>query len=133
MSKPDGSLERVNPHILELSKDVQSWIAERRKNWPTRERTKRKLDTQPLYSLVKDHSVVKKPSKVCKFFLRGNCRAGDNCRFLHTSDYPRVYKRYETPLRESLFKKLVQRDYDHEDEPVLDFVIYLLDSGHLSK
>lgn len=75
---------------------------------------------------------------VCRYFLRGKCNAGPRCRFSHDLSKKdqeekrpapppenRIYKRYEAPVKSSLFVKLVQTDHDAEDDRFLDFVAYL--------
>lgn len=75
---------------------------------------------------------------LCRYFLRGRCNAGPRCRFSHDISKKdqeerapappsenRIYKRYEAPVKSSLFVKLVQTDHDAEDDRFLDFVAYL--------
>ncbi|KAH3670519.1 hypothetical protein OGAPHI_001034 [Ogataea philodendri] len=68
--------------VLETEEDIQKWIEERRKNWPTTKRVEEKQASSAQQS-------VKVPApqgnrRVCKFWQRSrNCRNGAKCKFLH--------------------------------------------------
>lgn len=145
--KTDGDISSVSPHVLEAAQDVDKWLAERRRNWPTRERIAAHAEAQPARqdSVKLDSGAANATQKLetpasrmaqrtqkrtCRFFAKGNCRAGDKCRFAHVRE-PFVPKRYEAPSKTSLFLKLVQSDHDAEDELLLDFIYYLSDKGIL--
>lgn len=141
--KTDGNLELVDKKLLAAAQDVEAWLAERRKKWPTTERVAARQKEQasaPTASLPAVTGVTPAPSAVrkrpiCKYFRNGRCRNGDSCRFSHELPPPKaesaakrtrfnVYKRFEPPVKSSLFVKLVQSDHDAEDELLLDFIAY---------
>lgn len=145
----DGDKSMVSPQVLEAARDVEKWIEERRKNWPGRnsanpepEKSKslachsetEKSTEATVSSSTGTSTVNLSPSllttKPCNFFLKGNCRWGKKCKFSHDPDttknaQPVCYKRFEPPSNKSLFKLLVQNDFDKENEKVLDFILYL--------
>uniref|UniRef100_A0A060T790 ARAD1C26620p n=1 Tax=Blastobotrys adeninivorans TaxID=409370 RepID=A0A060T790_BLAAD len=131
--RPDVGDEQaqISPAILEAAADVEKWIAERKKNWPTAKRIAEKKEEQGAKANEEDQKQEQtKPttSKVpCKWYNQGRCLSGANCKFLHQ----KVYKRFEPPGQKSLYKRLVQNDLDHEDNKVLDFIVYLKENGHL--
>jgi len=114
--KQDGNLALVDSSILLAAQDPEKWIAERRKNWPSRARVAEKLANEAARNDAKeaggsgDQGAGKsltgekagsgdaaeqtaggsgKLRPVCRFFLRGRCNAGDKCRFRHERDRPR--------------------------------------------
>ncbi len=136
-SRPDGSLEKVNPAVLAAAQNVQEWIAARRKNWPTTERTQ---ERQSAGEPVADTKAAQppRPPKICRYFARGKCRSGDTCRFAHVdaaaaAARPTIYKRFEPPVRSSLFVKLMQTDHDGEDARILSLIAELDAAGKLDK
>lgn len=59
---------------LDTPEDIQKWIEERRRNWPTTKRVAQKA------ALPTSNA----PTNTCKFFQRtGKCRMGDNCKYSH--------------------------------------------------
>lgn len=153
-AKPDGDLALVSPAVLEASKDIDAWIAERRKRFPTAERIKEKeaeqkekaqsvpekTETKP--NVEKEspatnagNSKEKRGPPICKYFQSGKCRKGNNCKFAHTpkdQSTRLAYKRFEPPSASSLFVKLVQRDMEADNAKVLDFVQFLNEHGLLA-
>lgn len=114
---------------LQTDEDIAKWIAERRKNWPTRRNVEQKLKE-------KQELLPPKPTpNVCKFFSKtGRCKFGTKCKNLHEAAgtttinglavaIPQRYKQAQDGL---LYKKLVQRDlYEHENNVVIDFIEFL--------
>ncbi|ANB13974.1 hypothetical protein AWJ20_4927 [Sugiyamaella lignohabitans] len=153
--KMDGDLSSISPEIREAAKDIENWIAERRKKWPSAQRIveKEKEDQQRQEREKKRHefrlehegasstaitasstsSSSTKP--LCRYFLKGKCKAGTKCQYSHDKTNPSTstpkYKRFEAPDRSSLFKKLVQTDLDRENSRILDFLVYLGETGVL--
>ncbi|KAK7204697.1 nuclear fragile X mental retardation-interacting protein 1-domain-containing protein [Myxozyma melibiosi] len=94
-------------------------------------------------------STTAKRQPICKFFAStGHCKRGDQCKFLHeqrpATDNKRVataadglrtkrYKRFEAPRKMPLFKRLVQNDWDKENEKILDFIAFLAERGIVGK
>lgn len=163
--KTDGNLTLVDKSVLAAAENLEQWIADRRRNWPTKERVAAKKKELELAKTA-DQSTANtastentanntKPNQnntnagksgknlrkrpICRYFRNGKCKNGDQCRFSHdlrtdseegskpNAKTPRlnVYKRYETPVKSSLFVKLVQSDHDAEDELLLKFIEYL--------
>lgn len=134
---------------LETEEDIQKWIEERRKNWPTRKNVEAK-QTKASTSTTKagpPPAATEHGQKVCQFFSRNqNCKFGAKCKNLHHSGgtdsskkiingievkIPQRYKQLANGSG-SLFSKLVQKDlYEHENSTVLDFLEYLEKAGML--
>lgn len=129
---------------LQTEEDIAKWIAERRKNWPTR----KNIELRKKQQEQKQPAAPKPPkAQVCKFFARsGKCKFGNKCRNLHEAAgagptttinglqiaIPQRYKK-EMPTG-SLYKNLVQRDlYEHENNVILDFLQYLGDKNLIDK
>lgn len=124
---------------LQTEEDIANWIAERKKNWPTRKNVEAKQEKMAAAP------AAEKPQKqaVCKFFARNKkCKFGAKCKNVHeaatgssTQGLRRINgidvvipQRYSGSVSErtSLFTKLVQRDlYEHENNVVIDFLRYL--------
>lgn len=102
--------------VLKSEEDIQQWISDRKRNWPTKENIKLKMSIQ----------------KPCKFGK--NCRYGKKCKNLH-DDFkvinnlkiavPSNYENHSNAS--SLFKMLVQNDQLQENAKVLDFLKFLDD------
>ena len=156
-------------------KDIEQWIADRKKNWPSnkrmaeKEKEKLEQDTRKNQGLrdgllaekatntssnekqnitegnnnnnysyynYNSNNNVHAGKRICNYFSKaGKCRNGDNCRFVHERNsnnnkrQARKYERFEKPERMSLFKRLVQNDYDQENANVLDFIVHLHENG----
>lgn len=141
-NRQDGDISIVSQDVLKAASDVESWIAQRRKNWPTAERIAEKerqelLNAKPAPPPSDDINSESTKStnntawrRPCKYFAQGNCINGANCSFSHNI----TYKRFEAPAKDaSLFKRLVQKDMDAENNAVLDFILYLSEKGVLEK
>lgn len=124
---------------LQTEEDIAKWIAERRKNWPTKKnielKAKRELER-------KAPEPEKTPAKqVCKFYAKSKkCKFGAKCRNVHEAAsnnsaskmingilvaVPKRYKK-EMQVSSSLYKNLMQRDhYEHENNLIIDFLQYL--------
>lgn len=137
--------------LLQTEEDIAKWIEERRKNWPTRKNIEAKLSQQHETEQDSKHAPPqKKGQNVCKFFSRNRrCRFGNKCKNLHeASNRPQmnqnanvktingievaIPQRYKSNAdkNKSFFKMLVQKDlYEHENDKVLDFLLYLDSQG----
>lgn len=146
--KTDGNLDNVDESIVLAARNHEEWIAERRKNWPSKLRIAEKqaakdakqetvnqegtTTIEEANSESKQHSNAPLKRIMCRFFLRGRCNAGSKCKFSHKRveresrpAHERVYKRFEAPAKTSLFLKLLQSDHDAEDEQLLEFIEFL--------
>ena len=127
---------------LNTAQEIEEWIKERRKKWPTTARVEAKLREQQVTASASAKAGSStdntRPKGVCKFFARsGRCNNGAQCRFEHSrpaaSDSPRnnnnksktEYKLYEAHKKMPLFKMLVRNDMDKENGVVLDFIEFL--------
>ncbi|ODV96088.1 hypothetical protein PACTADRAFT_49501 [Pachysolen tannophilus NRRL Y-2460] len=94
--------------VLTTPEDIQKWIEERKKNWPSKKRIlekeelkKQKIETQSISTSTSSKSIelkgkrpgdnnnedderndIKKRKRICKYFARGNCR-NQNCQMSH--------------------------------------------------
>lgn len=154
---PDKPVSTAEPIFIEgtsitlqTEEDIAKWIEERRKNWPTRKNVEAKLKQQQ-EKKSEAPAEPKKGQTVCKFFARNRkCRFGNKCKNLHELSnqlqtnpnakvkvinglkvaIPQRYSNENAASNKSLYKKLVQRDlYEHENNKVLDFLLYLDSQG----
>ncbi|KAK9373975.1 uncharacterized protein V1513DRAFT_130680 [Lipomyces chichibuensis] len=143
---------------LQTEEDIAKWISERKKKWPTERRIQEK-EQELQRKTVEEDEVRKAKEKlreekkkeednifakhnICKFFAKtGRCNRGSKCSFSHqrmantssTALTTKKYKRYNKPQKMPLFKRLVQNDWDKENEKVLDFISFLVDIGVVNK
>ncbi|KAK9329991.1 hypothetical protein V1520DRAFT_294266 [Lipomyces starkeyi] len=143
---------------LRTEEDIAKWISERKKKWPTERRIQereqelqrktveedeaRKTKEKLREEKKKEEDSIFAKHNICKFFAKtGRCNRGSKCSFSHerpantssTALTTKKYKRYNKPQKMPLFKRLVQNDWDKENEKVLDFISYLVDIGVVSK
>lgn len=135
--------------MLRTEEDIEKWIEERKRNWPTRkniEEKKRKYQEAQAAPAPQSNNTQNTQNKnVCRFYAKNRkCRFGNKCKNLHQTGQPsqnsnakmingllvNIPQRYKNELppdiHSSLYKKLVQRDlYEHENNIVLDFIKYL--------
>lgn len=138
---------------LNTEQEIQAWIAERKRRWPTDARVQAKKELEEKQKKEKQVKVSgnsnsnmnnsndknntnkskQRTQGTCRYFLAGRCHNA-NCRFLHTMpDHDqqtqqvtgKVYKLYEAPQKMPLFKMLVQNDLDDENKKVIDFIEYI--------
>ncbi|KAK9480607.1 nuclear fragile X mental retardation-interacting protein 1-domain-containing protein [Lipomyces japonicus] len=141
---------------LQTEEDIAKWIADRKKKWPTARRVEEKQVEMELQKIAELEA--KKASRqqkedvrqinlheirlsrnICKFYAKnGKCTRGSKCSFSHERldhhDMPiKKYKRFDNPLKMPLFKRLVQSDWDKQDQEVLQFIEYLASHGILDR
>lgn len=86
--------------VLENDEDIQKWIEERKKNWPTNKRVKEKVEEREkaqkiLKNLTKENTNESSAPlvKVCNFWMKTKrCKNGKNCRFSHDPIMIEKYK-----------------------------------------
>lgn len=122
---------------LQTEEDIANWIAERRKNWPTRKNVELKQQQlkQPQQTTQKQDT--KGGRQVCRFYARNQkCKFGAKCRNVHEQPNGQVRvingleitvpQRYKREVQtSSLYSNLVQRDVYAENNVILDFLQYL--------
>lgn len=80
--------------VFENEEDIQKWIEERKKNWPTKKRVEEKNDEiekskKIIENLSNNSNNTKTKSgssniRICKFWMKnGKCKSGKNCKFSH--------------------------------------------------
>lgn len=78
--------------VFENEEDIQKWIEERKKNWPTNKRVeekhkeieKAKKIMENLNGTAGEKGGASSNVKVCNFFMKtGRCKNGQNCRYSH--------------------------------------------------
>jgi ribosome assembly protein 1 len=135
---PDGDLTSISPLVREASLDTAKWIADRKKNWPSAKRMEEKTkekeqQSQKHQTATKGHDLEEQPSigvKACGYFARGRCKYGSKCKYSHSvPQMTNTYKRFEAPVKGSLFTKLVQNDLDKENLKILEFISFLDSKG----
>lgn len=156
-SQPDQNRTVIIPGTsisLNTKEEIEAWIQERKKKWPTTARVEAKQAAAAAERAQRESergnsssgqgdtnsNSTKKPQMVCKFYKRNKkCLNGDKCRFSHQlADDPnsastpgkgsfsnKRYTLYEAPTKMPLFKMLVRNDLDLENKPVLEFIEYL--------
>lgn len=103
---------------LETEEDIQKWIEDRKKNWPSKQNIERKKEEPP----------AKKPKMVCKFYQKNkSCKYGSKCKNLHEDNS--VPSRFEYKNEQSLFKMLVKNDQVHENNKFIKFLRYVDKQG----
>lgn len=119
--------------MKKASENVEDWIAQRKKNWPSSKRIQEKKDqerSQENSASGSTHgsgppAAKKRP---CRYFAaKGACRLGDKCPFTHE----KKFQRFEGAGKSALFKRLVQADMSEENEQILSFISLLKRHGYL--
>ena len=132
---------------LESDEDIQKWIEERKKNWPTKKNLEKKQLEQENEKKRKPHDTprnTKKPKNICRFYQQHKtCKFGNKCKNLHEveSDYKiinnikvKVPQNYENHYynphnpseNSSLYKMLVKKDQlELENTQFIDFLYYM--------
>jgi len=144
---------------LNTEQEIQAWIAERKRRWPTEARVQAKKELEEKQRKERqakadsNNNIQNKPPSTggnkskqqrtpgtCRHFLAGRCHNA-NCRFLHpspdqiqqkqgqTAAAGKVYKLYEAPKKMPLFKMLVQNDLNDENKKVMSFIEYLCNNN----
>lgn len=105
---------------LETEEDIQKWIEERKKNWPSKQNIERKKEEPP----------AKKAKNICKFYQKNkSCKYGAKCKNVHEDSF--VPNRFEYKNDQSLFKMLVKNDQLHENNQFIEFLRYIDKRGVL--
>lgn len=136
---------------LETEEDIAKWIADRKRNWPSKSNIDRKQQERakrPAEEPTPETKAVppaKRGRQVCRFFQQhGKCKFGAKCKNVHelaeqTAAYyrqtingidVRIPKLYSNRTKTPLFHSLVQQDHDqHENDRVLKFIQQLDQHG----
>lgn len=135
---------------LQTEEDIQKWIQERKKNWPSKKNVERKLADLKTTKRKQEEpkTTNKKLKQVCKFFLLNkSCKFGNNCKNIHESDSDyttinniktKIPKAYENSYytkenaseNSSLYKMLVKKDqFELENEKFIEFLYYMEQKG----
>lgn len=133
--------------VLQTDEDIAQWIAERKKNWPSKKRIEQKsLELQTRKRGSEDsEQASKRQKRYCKFFIKGNCR-NEHCPNLHEipvkplpsnklvyhHDMPiNIPERYSKSANygKSLHKLVVEQDhYQNENTQILKIIEKLFDN-----
>ncbi|ODV90969.1 hypothetical protein CANCADRAFT_2689 [Tortispora caseinolytica NRRL Y-17796] len=113
--------------VLSTQEDVDKWIAERKKHWPSNKRIRQKEEEEET-SIASNKDTGKEnykrsrnQYKLCKFYAsNGSCKNGKSCRFVHIS---------EVSKPTTLFSKLVQNDIHKECAELINQLVYLQSKG----
>ncbi|ESX02970.1 hypothetical protein KL918_002256 [Ogataea parapolymorpha] len=96
--------------VLDSEEDIQKWIEERRKNWPTNKRVQEKKSLQKEQTQPKPNEPRNR--RVCRFWQNSrNCKNGAKCRFLHESgpQRPRQLPNHKVKQIQGLSVQIPQR------------------------
>ncbi|KAI8889322.1 hypothetical protein K501DRAFT_329381 [Backusella circina FSU 941] len=80
-------------------------------------------------SLPVEHTRKK---RVCKYFLKGKCDKGDQCKFLHEKPPPKS-KQQTTHKKSSLLFKLLEKEMKQEKSVILQCLRYIADNDFLGQ
>lgn len=142
---------------LQTEEDIAKWIAERKKNWPTRKNVESKaVEKKAPKRPAEDPSPeTKRPKNICRFFQQHkHCKYGTKCKNVHETSQsaipsnkhdsthyrktingipvliPKLYSSRNTsntPQGLSLFKNLVQKDQYEHENNLVLDFIQYLD------
>ncbi|KAG7899317.1 hypothetical protein KL935_003627 [Ogataea polymorpha] len=96
--------------VLNSEEEIQKWIEERRKNWPTNKRVQEKKSLQKEQAQAKPNE--QRNRRVCRFWQNSrNCKNGAKCRFLHESgpQRPRQLPNHKVKQIQGLSVQIPQR------------------------
>ncbi|KAG7731090.1 hypothetical protein KL948_003370 [Ogataea haglerorum] len=96
--------------VLDSEEDIQKWIEERRKNWPTNKRIQEKNNMQTKQAQANPSGPQNR--RVCRFWQNSrNCKNGAKCRFLHESgpQRPRQLPNHKVKQIQGLSVQIPQR------------------------
>ncbi|AOA61277.1 hypothetical protein PP7435_CHR1-1512 [Komagataella phaffii CBS 7435] len=128
--------------VLQTEEDIQKWIEERKKNWPTRKRMLEKEESSKQHSTSSADSPPKKKNPgICRFYATtGKCRNGNKCKFVHgPPNLPnhravvlggitvQVPKRFSPSLNRGKLNNMLVEDehFKKENDQILDFITKL--------
>ncbi|EQC52984.1 ribosome assembly protein [Schizosaccharomyces japonicus yFS275] len=136
---------------LETPADIEAWIAERKRNWPTAAKIKEKEEQQKDAANNEDTTVdgetaavaasssepasrtAQTSTSVCRYYARGHCYKKDKCPFAHVKGTTNASGRNKpgpakpTKGRVTLFQKLLKTQTEHENLFLLEFFKAYLD------
>lgn len=121
--------------MKKASENIEDWIAQRRKNWPSNKRVQEKKDQENRNHTRSESGAVSgselqaaAKKRPCRYFAaKGTCRLGDKCTFSHE----KKFQRFEGAGKSALFKRLLQADMSEENEQILSFIELLNRHGYL--
>ncbi|KAJ3325159.1 hypothetical protein HDV06_004916 [Boothiomyces sp. JEL0866] len=142
--------------MLNTEEEIAAWIAERKKNYPTKENVKEKnekfqlkrdrgdviietgkLKKQKTVSLrsdlaeKSDSELVNDSDRVCKYFLKNRCRRGDSCQFKHESANTNTTNISEVEERKPLLDMLLANDIRRDRNKVLQAIRHIIKNDFL--
>lgn len=132
--------------VLETEEDIQRWIAERKKNWPSKLNIQRKQESKK--RKIEEEKPVKRPKQLCRFYQNNkSCKFGNNCKNIHEPEnlYKMInnlkvsvpksfennyYVKENASDKMSLYKMLVKKDqFELENGKFIDFLYYMDKKG----
>ena len=126
----------LHVHKQDFSEEsVKKWIAERKRKYPTKdnvEKKKKKIKENPEKDPESDSETTtkKRGRKLCKYFMKGTCKQGKNCKFEHDDSIKVIRqekaKRRKLDRNKGLLKALLQKDIGREHEILLQAIRHLV-------
>ena len=125
----------LHVHKQDFSEEnLKRWIAERKRKYPTKENVEKKKNKLKQDLPEKDPkcetTTRKRGRKLCKYFMKGTCKQGKNCKFEHDESIKVIRqekkKRRKLDGNKGLLKALLQKDIGREHEILLQAIRHLV-------